>query len=477
MVTATPTNPSSVSELEAKALAARYGDLADYAKAVHNMDLEPYQLAWAEALNEYDRTLIVCPPDTYKSTTVQLWIEQAIGLNPDIRILWLMNSGDQAEKRVMSIGMTLASNTVYRKAFNVKQDKDAQWTKSVLFVERSYNSPDPTLMGSGLNGPYQGLHFDIIVIDDPTNQEDVRSPTTMEIQRSKLRGVIIDRLVDTGRIVAILTRWGENDLVEDFREMEFSMIHMPLVADYPWGPTISNKRFPPEKVEKIRRDKGPVLFELTFMGNVLAASGGAVKVDHINYWDRNSLPENNLIMLMAIDPASSTRQTADPSCIGIAGLDRKMQRLYVTDLWTKRVEVPDLKREIIRRARMTSGLASIGLETIGFQMSLLQDIKRTHRLPFRELPYRSRRQTMNSPNALDKDKWNRALYIDSQFTSGFLWIPKNLPAFDGVSLESELASMGTPASKHDDRGDVLAFLCAMAKSLIGRGGRVRMRAA
>ena len=123
MVIATEHPVSKVTDL---AHAARNGDLRTYAKAVHNYDFELYQDAWAEGLETLDRSVIVCPPDTYKSTTVRFFVEQAIGRNPNIRILWLMNAGDQAQKQVMTISQTIKGNNVYRAAFGIEENTDAQ---------------------------------------------------------------------------------------------------------------------------------------------------------------------------------------------------------------------------------------------------------------------------------------------------------------------------------------------------------------
>src|SRR3990172_2394101 len=316
MVTAVPTKTTDdLTEFETRVIAARDGDLANYAWAVHGLQIEPYQLAWEEALETRTRLVIICPPDTYKSTTVRLWCERAIGRNPNIRILWLQNSGEQAQKQVMTVGATIKSNNVYKAAFHIQEDEEAQWTKSVLFVKRGFSSPDPTLMATGLNGPYQGLHFDVIVIDDPTNQEDVRSPTTMDSQRQKIRGVVLDRLVEGGRIVTILTRWGADDLVPTFEEMSFAIVAMPVIGDYPWGGTISERRFTEERIERIRQDKGDALFSLTFMCDVQGMLGNIIKREQIEYWDKDSLPEHRLQVFMGIDPAASLRTQADYSCI------------------------------------------------------------------------------------------------------------------------------------------------------------------
>lgn len=456
-----------LSELAVRAMAARDGDARTYAKAVHRREYELYQDAWAEALETRNRTVIVCPPDTYKSTTVRDFVEREIGKNPNVRILWVMNTGDQAQKQVMAISQTIQSNNVYRAAFDVEEDTEAQWTKNVLFVRRSIEDPDPTLMGTGLNGPYQGLHFNIIIIDDPTDQDDVKSPTTMMSQVEKIRGVILDRLLEGGRIVVILTRWGQNDLVSTFKEMGFTIYEMPVVGPYPWGPTLSPTRFPMNRVEEIHRDKGDILFALTFMCNPQAVRGNIILRDHIAYWTEALIPEHPMQFVMAVDPAASTKTYADNSAIATVGVDLKTKWMYLVDMWADKVETPDLEAKIVTLAKRTAGLRSVALETSGFQLSLLQSMRRRYQLPFKEIPYRTRRNVQMKVLGLDRDKTGRALYLDALFASGRLFIPKDLPLVDGVSLEDELCSFSpTGSHRHDDRMDALAIACVMAESLV-----------
>jgi phage terminase large subunit-like protein len=470
MVTETKTDP-----INARAVAARNGDLAVYAEAVHGLKIEPYQLAWEEALETMNRVVIVCPPDTYKSTTVRLFLERAIGKNHDIRCLWLMNTGEQATKQAMTISNTISGNNVYRRAFNVREDQGAQWTKSVLFVERSYVSPDPTLMASGINGPYQGLHFDLIVIDDPTNQEDVHSDTTMEMQRQKVRGVILDRLVKGGRIVVILTRWGENDLVPTFEDMGFTIIRMPVAGNYPWGPTLSVERFPPEDLERIKRDKGDILFSLTFMCAPEALAGNIIKRENFRYWSKDNLPVAPLQLFMGVDPAASLKTYRDYSAVATVGLDIKTRKKYLVDLVTRRMETPDLEDLVVKLAKHMAGLRAIGFETDGFQLSLVQGIKRRHHIPIEEIPYRTRRNVARKVRGMDRSKIGRAMWLNSLFTAGLFFLPRDLPMVEGISLESELCAV--PLGKHDDRMDAIAIACTMADSAMpSQNMKVRMGA-
>lgn len=487
----------SVSEIKLRALAAKNGGAREYAKAVHDLDIQEYQEAWDYALAHENRLVIICPPDTYKSTTIQHWIEKKIGEDHNIRILWLMNAGEQTQKRVMAIQETIEQNNVYKEAFGVIPNYDAGWTKTAFFVKRDRRSPDPTLMGCGFGGPFQGLHFDIIIIDDPTNQEDVSSPTTMERQRLKLRGVILDRLVEGGRIVGIFTRWGEEDLLPTFKEIGFRVVTMPIIGKYPWGPTLSNDRFPMDRCMAIRHDKTEAIFDLTYMCNPRAVEGGIIRREQIKYWYpsyksagggwvNGNLPESGTITLCAVDPAASTRNWADPTGIGVGVLELKTRKLYITDLIRKRMELWEVEAELYRIAQHSANLMAVGLETVGFQLSWFQKMKRENRLPIRELPYRSKKQTQSKALGLDRDKTGRAVMVAKGFNDGQILLPEkpdargeyhgtgpaDLPLLDGVGVESELTAF--PFGAHDESVDVIAFLRAMADTYQPAKLRVRI---
>lgn len=469
------------SELDVRVVAARDGDYATYSEAVHDWATEPYQDSWYEALSTENKLLIICPPDTYKSSTVQCYVEKMIGENPNIRILWLMKAGAQAQARVGSVAETIEDNEVYKRAYpRVKANKDKGWSKTMLYVKRDIDGPDPTLMGCGLNGPYQGFHFDIIITDDPTNQQDVKSPSTMESQRDRVKGVIKDRLVRNGRWVAIFTRWGEDDLVPTFKELGFEVVVMPIMAEYPWGPTISNTRFPVDYCQKLRVEKGPAIFDLTYMCDPQAVEGGIIRRENLRYWAHNSmgrpnfigLPESGTVTLMACDLASSKNTWADPSCIGIGIYEIRTRRLYVTSLWAQRVDTIDFETMLVKQAKNTSNLSQIGVETIGYQATFLQRMRRKYSLPVMELPYRTRVGKATTARGIDKSKEGRAISIAQMFGEGRLFLAENLGYVDGTSVESELCSF--PFGKHDDRLDVIAFLCGMADTYTGPKLRVSL---
>jgi phage terminase large subunit-like protein len=74
---------------------------------------------------------------------------------------------------------------------------------------------------------------------------------------------------------------------------------------------------------------------------------------------------------------------------------------------------------------------------------------------------------------IDKDKVSRASYLDSQFVSGNLYLPRDLPLVDGVSLEAELGAV--PNGRHDDRMDALCFASALADATFSTQPKVRIK--
>lgn len=464
-------------------------EITSYGRAVHGQEGDPYQDSWELALREEHKLLIVCPPDTYKSTTVRWHVERAIGENPNIRILWLMATQDQANRQVAAVKETIENNEVYRQTYHV--ERGSKWETHQIYVKRADpNVVEPTLMATGLDGPYQGLHFDMIVVDDPTDPEDVRSDKVMENQRHKVRGVLMDRLVEGGRIVAILTPWGR-DLISTFREIGFRVVRMPIVgSNYPWGPTLSPRRFTPEWIAAKHTEKGDALWTLTYLLDPTGAEGGIIKRKALRHWAKirpdgttefRILPDTPLVIFIGVDPAMSENDFADPTAIATVGIDLATRKKYLLSMWAGRLEVPELEKMIYERILFTAGLQGVAIETIAYQRSLVQYLRRRaaqdgRTLPLVEIPYRTRRNVQDYALGIDRDKVGRAFYLAGLFSREELYLPPegSTDLVDGVSLEGELCAV--PNGDHDDRMDALAFACAAADAAVPPSFTVSLKA-
>lgn len=261
---------------QAKATLARE-DFVMYCDFVHDWKLAPHQLEWSQFLTRAKRAVIVAPPEAGKSRLARTWLEWMVGRDHNIAEALIQNTAGQAGDQLLSMGESFKRDR-YKMVFpGIKPTE--RWSSEKLIVVRDTLRIEPTVSGYGINGNYQGKHFDIMVIDDPTDPEDVLSETAMQKQRDKVKGMLADRLRADGHLFVILTRWGDNDLVATFEEMGLPIYSYPVVQDkeYPWGSKLLYPGFPQygdeETIESLRRRKGPDLFMLTY----LCESAGAVR--------------------------------------------------------------------------------------------------------------------------------------------------------------------------------------------------------
>ena len=273
-----------VAPLYVRARARR--DFAFYCEYVHDRPLYPHQLVWAQEVDKpMARTLIVAPPGSYKSTLCAYYVEWRIGRDPDFTVLYIMNTASQAMRQVMAMADTIEHNPRYHEVFpRVQADKGRGWSHDTLFIKRpDSNNPYATIYGTGIDGPYQGVHVDAIILDDPSDMQDIASGATMLQQRQRVKGVLLDRLNPGGSIFAILTRWGITDLTVELQQIGLKMIENPAEGKYPWGNLLCPELFSVEELASLKKSKGEGLYAMTYMCNP------SILARQISYFDVDAM--------------------------------------------------------------------------------------------------------------------------------------------------------------------------------------------
>lgn len=412
-------------------------NFAAYCDYVHGRPLYRHQEEWGrELLIPGAQTCIVAPPETYKSSTLRMFLEWYIGRNPECAILYIMNTSSQAQRQVMSIQSTIEKNPKYHVVFpGVIPDKARGWTKEQMFIQRENRArADATIYGTGIDGPYQGVHVDLLVVDDPTDQQDVRSETTMEQQRERVHGVLIDRLQVGGSIFVILTRWGEADLVRDFKDMGFNIVSQPLEGRYPWGRLLSPELFPDDRLRTIREQKGSAMYALTYLCDPSAASGSMVKRAWWKYYgEPQQIPRG--MRIHSWDLSIGKTKTADSSAFGHWGsgedgyylLDAGKWQLTMDERLKKMVMLYELQRP-----------SFILIEDAVPSMDFINYVQRHTKLPIKLIKPRGR------------DKVARLQGILPLIEAGRVWLPSQVPWL--ADYEDELSAF--PAGAHDDYVDM-----------------------
>jgi predicted phage terminase large subunit-like protein len=447
------TTPSEVTKTDVELELIRR-DFEYYCKAVHNRPLYDHQKMWIrEIAMPMAKTLIVAPPESLKSSTIRMRIEWEIGNNPEMTILLVMNTSAQAQKQVMSIAETIETNELYRKVFPwVTPNRGRGWSHEVLFIKRQNESrPDPTLYGTGIDGPYQGSHVDMLVVDDPTDQQDVRSSSTMEAQRDRLKGVLRDRLVEGGKFFAILTRWGEADLVPTFRDMDFTVLENPIEGRYPWGRLLCPELFHDERIERLKREKGSGLYSLTYQCDPAAALGSKIKRE----WWRYYADKPEVKYIVHSWDLSTGRKGGDYTGFGAWGLAE--DGYYLMDGGTWHLTMDDLikKMKLLYEQQRPRWVI---VEDAGTSIPVIQYLQRHTNLPLKPV----------KPGARDKEA--RLDGIIHLIEAGRVWIPATQPWVKSFVDECSTFPGGSNDDQVDQMTQALTFMESRPVSTVSGGG-------
>ena len=179
-------------------------------------DLGPHK-DMAALLNSGPGALhLEAPRDSYKSTLCLAWLAQQIVKDPNVRILYLMDTKKESIKKYTLLRNWLTKSPMIKKLWPWL-DIDYGGRASGLFTvlgRTDASISDPTCEASGVDSDFTGSHRDIIVMDDPVNFQNIKTKEGIEKVRSVFDAV--QHLLDPGStLVVIGTRYGDSDLYND----------------------------------------------------------------------------------------------------------------------------------------------------------------------------------------------------------------------------------------------------------------------
>lgn len=414
--------------------------LEDYSKLVFDLEPAAHHREWLELLEDEKvlRLLIIAPPESAKSTYISIIFPSwYIGKHPEDACALISCTATQAQEFGGAITRVLEANEGYQWLFpHIKPDRDAGWSKDHIFVQRKRVArPDPTLMMTGMMGPIIGRRFNLVIIDDPTDQEIAYSELQRERQKVWFKQTLLSRLVKTGRCIVILTRWHEDDLAAELMrpEMGFKVVYLPAIED---GKSYWPEHWPIEKLEWKRREVGSSIFQCMYMGDPVGMSGMEFKKDWFKYY----VEEPKLRYIMQIwDTALKVARKADYSVCVTGGID-EYHRSYIIDVFRAQLEAPELEKAVLRQYELFKP-SLVGVEDKVAGTALIQRLQREKSVPIKPI------------KALT-NKILRARSIAPLVEKGEVFFKATAKWLD--ELEHELLAF--PVGKYDDQVDAFTYL-------------------
>lgn len=456
---------------------ARFASGGTWKAAPHLLLLSRVLMAAAAGERWASRVIIQMPPRHGKSEfTSGYFPAWFLGMFPDKKIILCSYADTFAAQWGQRNRDLLEAYGPDVFGIKVRQDSRA---KDTWFLNKRRGGMFTAGVGGALTG--KGAH--LAIIDDPVkNDEQALSPTYRERAKEWYRATLRTRMEQAhAPIIVIQTRWHTDDLagwLQSDQPGEWLVISLPAVAiedeciylpDDPDRPAWERKQGEPlwpqkydaDAITKMCHDQGgpdAYWWLALYQQTPTPLGGGILKPEQFR---RFSIVEGGYLLdtpagprlcssaelrrFSTMDLATSLRTQADYTVMGVFGLTGP--DLLVLDVLRGRWEGPDLPR-VASRVFQAYRPAYIGVESVGFQQSTVQDMRRGNpgdRPPRPGLPIKAL-----LPQG---DKVTRALTLAARMGGGNVYVPKDAPWLS--ALEAEMAQF--PKGKHDDQVDVLAY--------------------
>jgi predicted phage terminase large subunit-like protein len=460
-------------EEAAAKLALFRADLAAYGQYVHNLSparhhaywIELYRQLFARELpNGKNKLLILAPPNAAKSTWTSIILPPFyLGNNPTHSILFLTSSDTMAAQFGTTIRMTLSDNKAHRSIFpedEMRPSVKRGWSGDGLYLKGvPLSAKDPSYRAVGYGASVVGSRANLIILDDPLDQAKSMSEIEQRKAKEYYDMTLERRLQPDGSIIAIMTRWHENDLASHFlNRADWHIVIMPMICPEEGpnrppdvlgrqpGELLWPERFPLDEVEKVRRDLGTATFNCVYQIDPTGMGGDVFKDSK---WFKDLPPDldrDQLYIVQGWDLAFSDKDSACYTACVTLGVDRHNQ-LYVLDVFRGKFTPQETEDAIVNRIEFFRPWVT-GIEEAAFKTAVTKNLIR--RVLGR----------VWSPVKLVKpigDKVSRARLPAARAEAGLVFADKTAPWWEPFLAEC----LGFPKTTYKDQVDAFSLATHM----------------
>jgi predicted phage terminase large subunit-like protein len=317
----------------------------------------------------------------------------------------------------------------------------------------------------GVGGAVTGKGADILIIDDPHSEQEAAlaasSPEVYDKVYEWYTSGPRQRLQPGGAIVIVMTRWSQRDLTGQVLKAsalrggeEWEVIEFPAIL--PSGNPLWPQFWSQEELEALREELPNAKWQAQYQQNPVGDESAIVKRDWWQWWEKDDPPQCEYI-LQTWDTAFEKHNRADYSAGTTWGIfypeeDHNNPNIILLNVYKKRVEYPDLKRDVLREYREYEP-DGVLIEKKASGAPLIYDLRAVG-VPVQEYtPSRG------------QDKIARLNSVSDVIASRRVWVPRTGWAEE---LVDEVASF--PSGEYDDLVDATT----LALMRFRQGGFIRL---
>jgi len=412
------------------------------------------------ASGECKRLIINMPPrhtkSEFASYLLPAWF---LGNFPHKKIIQSSNTGELAVGFGRKV-RNLVDQDVYTEIFpgvGLQQDSKA--------AGRWNTNKGGDYFAIGVGGTVTGKGADILIIDDPhSEQEAAMAASNPDIYDKVFEWYTSgprQRLQPGGSIVIVMTRWAARDLTGQVLKSaaqrsgeEWEVIEFPAIL--PSGNPLWPEFWPLSELEALREELPNSKWQAQYQQNPIGNESAIVKRDWWKWWEKDDPPVCDYV-LQSWDTAFEKNNRADYSAGTTWGIfnceeDNFAPNIILLNTYKKRVEFPELKRDVLREYNEYEP-DSLIVEKKASGAPLIYDL-RAMGIPVQEY----------TPGK-GQDKIARLNSVSDIIASGKVWIPQTRWAEE---LVDEVAAF--PSGEHDDLVDATT----LALMRFRQGGFLRL---
>ncbi len=276
------------------------------------------------------RIIVTMPPRHGKSEFISHWIPAwFLDLFPWKRVGLASYSASFAKKWGKKVKAEFQSNALLRNKVNPE-------TKAGDYFEILVDDPkrdNGLMMTAGVEGPFTGEGFELIIIDDPVkNLKEANSAVQRQTIKDWYRAVVETRTEPGCSIVILMTRWHEDDLVgwllnlknDEDSEPEllddWTLINLPALAEEndllgrKEGEALCPERYTAETLIKKMANAGPRVADSLYQQRPTAAKGDIWKRAWWQFWAQ--MPGNFEEIIQSWDMRFGDKRTSGSWVVG-----------------------------------------------------------------------------------------------------------------------------------------------------------------
>jgi predicted phage terminase large subunit-like protein len=414
------------------------------------------------------RLIVNIPPRHLKSLAISIafpaWV---LGHEPTKKILSVTYAQDLSDNLARR-SRTLMTSPFYQALFPTRLSKGRE------AVSDFETTSGGCRLSTSVGGVLTGRGADILIIDDALKADDALSESRRRSVNEWFDNTLRSRLnsQEEGAIIIVMQRLHADDLVAHVQQTEtWDVLSFPVIAEQdetyniltPYGRKQMRRRageilqpslLSPTTLEIQRRAMTEYNFTAQYQQNPQPPSGIIVKREWLKFYGPNDLPRKFDEIMQSWDTANKDSELANFSVCTTWGL--KDQRLYLLDVFRRKLNFPDLKR-FVRQLADLHHADVVLVEDKASGTSLIQELRGDGF------------STVQAAPAIEGDKIMRLRAQTAKIEGGFVLFPKEAPWLD--TYIHELVTF--PNAKNDDQVDSTVFALAWSTPKGGAWGWVQ----